>query len=49
MNGRAHRTIGLTLIETTLVVATIALMVGLAVPAVRSLVNSFQSEGGTRA
>lgn len=47
MNGRARRTIGLTLIETTLVVATIALMVGFAVPAVRSLVKSFQSEGGT--
>ncbi len=48
MHGRPHRTVGLTLIETTLVVATIALMVGLALPAVRALVHSFQSEGGTK-
>jgi type II secretory pathway pseudopilin PulG len=40
--------VGLTLIETTLVVATIALLVGLALPAVRAMVNSFQSEGGTK-
>jgi len=46
MYGRAHRTVGLTLIEMALVVATIALMVGFATPAVRSLVRSFQSEGG---
>ena len=46
MYGRARRTIGLTLIEMTLVIATVALMVGFAVPAVRSLVKSFQSEGG---
>jgi len=46
MYGRARRTTGLTLIEMTLVIATVALMVGLAVPAVRSLVRSFQSEGG---
>ncbi len=39
---------GLTLIETTLVVATIALMLGLALPAVRALVASFPSEGGTK-
>jgi len=48
MHGRARRTVGLTLIETTLVVATIALMVGLALPAVKALVDSFQSEGGTK-
>lgn len=48
MYGRAHRTIGLTLIEMTLVIATMALLVGFAVPAVRVLVGSFQSEGGTR-
>ena len=48
MYGRGHRTIGLTLIEMTLVIATIALLVGFAVPAVRTLVDSFQSEGGTR-
>lgn len=39
---------GLTLIEMTLVIATIALLVGFALPAVRALVHSFQSEGGTR-
>ncbi|OHB67720.1 MAG: hypothetical protein A2Y77_13815 [Planctomycetes bacterium RBG_13_62_9] len=38
----------MTLIETTLVVATMALLVGLALPAVRALVNSFESQGGTR-
>ena len=48
MNGRARRTAGLTLIETTLVVATIALLVGLALPAVRAMVDAFQSEGGTK-
>jgi type II secretory pathway pseudopilin PulG len=48
MYRRAHRTIGLTLIETTLVVATIALLVGLALPAVRSLIDSFQSEAGAK-
>lgn len=48
MNGQTHRTRGLTLIETTLVVATVALLIGLAVPAVRSMVNAFQSEGGTK-
>jgi len=48
MNGRAHRTVGLTLIEMTLVVATIALLMGLALPAVRAMVDSFQSEGGTK-
>jgi type II secretory pathway pseudopilin PulG len=48
MHGREHRTIGLTLIEMTLVVATIAIMVGLALPAVQGLIRSFQSEGGAR-
>ena len=48
MYGRAHRTVGLTLIEMTLVVATIALLMGLALPAVRAMINSFQSEGGTK-
>jgi type II secretory pathway pseudopilin PulG len=48
MHGRAHRTTGLTLIEMTLVVATIALLVGLALPAVQGLIHSFQSEGGAR-
>jgi type II secretory pathway pseudopilin PulG len=48
MRHSARRTTGLTLIETTLVVATIALLMGLALPAVRALVNSFQSEDGTK-
>lgn len=48
MNGRARRTVGLTLIEMTLVVATMALLVGLALPAMRALVDAFQSEGGTK-
>jgi type II secretory pathway pseudopilin PulG len=43
-----HRTIGLTLIEMTLVIATIALMVGLALPAVKGMIHSFQSEGAAR-
>ncbi|OHB65719.1 MAG: hypothetical protein A2Y76_12130 [Planctomycetes bacterium RBG_13_60_9] len=47
-NGRTRRTTGLTLIEMTLVVATIALLVGFAVPAVRALMNSFQSQGGVQ-
>lgn len=46
MKARTHRTTGLTLIEMTLVIATMAIMVGLAVPAIRSLVRSFHSEGG---
>ena len=48
MNGRAHKKTGLTLIEMTLVVATIALLVGFGLPAVRSLIQSFESESGTR-
>ena len=43
-----HRATGLTLIEMTLVVATMALLMGLAVPAVRSLMKSFQTESGVR-
>jgi hypothetical protein len=48
MYVRAHHKSGLTLIETTLVVATIALLVGFGIPAVRSLMHSFQTESGTR-
>ncbi len=48
MDVRAQKTKGLTLVEMTLVVATIALLVGFGVPAVRALVNSFHSEGSTR-
>ncbi len=39
---------GLTLIEMTLVIGTMALLVGLSVPAVRSLTHSFQSEGAVK-
>jgi type II secretory pathway pseudopilin PulG len=46
MSLRARKTTGLTLVEMTLVIATIAIMAGLAVPAMRTLVRSFQSEGG---
>ena len=48
MYGRAHRTTGLTLIEMTLVVATMALLAGFAVPAVRALLNSFQTQSGVK-
>jgi hypothetical protein len=48
MDFRAHKSNGLTLIEMTLVIATIALLIGFGVPAVRALVNSFHSEGGVR-
>jgi hypothetical protein len=48
MYVRAHDKRGLTLIETTVVVATIALMVGFGIPAVRSLMRSFQTESGVR-
>jgi len=46
MNLRARKTTGLTLVEMTLVIATIAIMAGLAVPAMRALIRSFQTEGG---
>jgi type II secretory pathway pseudopilin PulG len=46
MNARAHNKRGLTLIEMTLVVGTIALLVGFGVPAVRSLLHSMQTEAG---
>jgi hypothetical protein len=48
MHGRVHKTTGLTLIEMTLVIGTIVLLVGFAVPAVRSLTHSFQSEGAVK-
>jgi hypothetical protein len=48
MHGRTHKTLGLTLIEMTLVIGTMVLLVGLAVPAVRSLTHSFQSEGAVK-
>lgn len=49
MYRRAHSRTGLTLIEMALVIATIALLVGFALPAVRALKNSFQSEGSVKA
>jgi len=48
MKNRARKTNGLTLIEMTLVVATIALLVGFGLPAVRSLIHSFETQDGTR-
>ena len=48
MTLRAHIRKGLTLIEMTLVVATIALLVGFGIPAVRSLMHSFQTASGAR-
>jgi len=48
MHTRAYKQTGLTLIEMTLVIATIALLVGFGLPAVRSLIHSFESEDGTR-
>ncbi len=48
MYGRARKTTGLTLIEMTLVIGTMALLVGFAVPAVRSMMKSFQTESGVR-
>ncbi len=48
MDSRTRKAAGLTLIEMTLVVATIALLAGLALPAIRAMIDSFQSEGGTK-
>jgi len=48
MTLQARKQLGLTLIEMTIVVATIALLMTFAVPAVRALLNSFQSAGSTR-
>lgn len=48
MDRRADNRAGLTLIEMTLVIATIALLVGFGVPAVRALIHSFETQNGTR-
>jgi hypothetical protein len=48
MRGNVRETNGLTLIEMTLVVATIALLVGFALPAVQALLDAFQSEGSVK-
>lgn len=42
------RQFGFTLTEMTLVVATIVLLLGLGLPAVRMLIHSFESDSGTR-
>lgn len=42
------RQFGFTLTEMTLVIATIALLLGLGLPAVRMLIHSFESDSGTR-
>ena len=42
------RQFGFTLTEMTLVIATIALLLGLGLPAVRMLIHSFESNSGTR-
>jgi type II secretory pathway pseudopilin PulG len=48
MDCHVNKKSGLTLVEMTLVIATIALLVGFGLPAVRSLVHSFESQSGTR-
>lgn len=48
MDCQAHKKSGLTLVEMTLVIGTIALLVGFGLPALRSLVHSFESQSGTR-
>ncbi len=48
MDCRAHNKSGLTLIEMTLVIATIVLLAGFGLPAVRALVKSFESQSGAR-
>ncbi|MDI9431202.1 MAG: hypothetical protein QM570_05735 [Planctomycetota bacterium] len=48
MDFRTHKKDGLTLVEMTLVIATIALLVGFGLPAVKALVHSFESTSGTR-
>jgi len=47
MRGK-NRQCGLTLTETTVVIVTIALLVGLGLPAVRALLDSFESGSGTK-
>ena len=48
MNRCKRNMLGVTLIEMTLVLATIVLLIGVGVPAVRALVNSFHSQGATQ-
>lgn len=48
MYGRAKRRSGLTLIEMTVVIGAIVILVGFGLPAVRTLMHSFESSGGTR-
>lgn len=49
MAVQTRRQLGLTLIEMTLVIVTMALLMSFTMPAVRAFLNTFQSEGGTRA
>jgi type II secretory pathway pseudopilin PulG len=46
---QTRRQPGLTLIEMTVVIVTMALLINFTMPAVRAFLNAFQSEGGTRA
>ncbi|MHC4756688.1 MAG: prepilin-type N-terminal cleavage/methylation domain-containing protein, partial [Planctomycetota bacterium] len=39
---------GVTFMEMTVVIAVVALLVGISIPAVRALRGSFESEGGTK-
>lgn len=48
MHRQGKRTRGLTLIEMTVVIGAIVILVGFGMPALRSLVRSFESSGGTR-
>lgn len=47
MNYKQKTESGLTLMEMTIVIATIILLVGLGIPAVRALFNSFENQSGT--
>ncbi len=46
MNYKLKTKFGLTLMEMTVVIVTIVLLVGLGLPAVRALLNSFESQSG---
>lgn len=48
MNGRTKRRSGLTLIEMTVVLGAVVILIGFGIPAMRSLLRSFESAGGTR-
>ena len=48
MHRSGKETRGLTLIEMTVVIGAIVILVGFGLPAVRTLLHSFESSGGTR-